>query len=93
MWAAGGWGRGGGLAIEGLFFEESSHVKLKIYLTQGRMWKGIGKSRQDIKFYVKRNRSLCITVVIVRETEKKLFKLTTLQVLCCWKGEGALWYF
>ena len=36
------------------------------------MWKGIGKSRQDMKFYVKRNRSLCITVVIVRETEKKL---------------------
>lgn len=31
-----GLGRGGGLSIEGLFFEESNHVKLKIYLTQGR---------------------------------------------------------
>ena len=39
-WALGG---GGGISIEGLSVEESINVKFKTYLTQGRMWKGLGK--------------------------------------------------
>lgn len=38
-----GLGAGGGISIEGLSIEESINVKFKMYLTQGRMWKGLGK--------------------------------------------------